>query len=126
VKGENMEREIKELAATMGIEATACGYAYLNTTVAEVLFRGGHGMSGNEAKPVYRADTVLGLLAKVQALSAALEDANGLCRSAYQIAERNGKSTNWEPFRARLTESLQRQHAVMYPTAPNTADEPPP
>ena len=114
-----MEQEIKELAKELGIEATACGYAYLNTTVAEVLFRGGHGMSGNEAKPLYRAEIVRGLLLKVQALSAALEDANGLCRSAYQIAERNGASTNWTTFRARLAESLQRQHAVMYPQSPN-------
>jgi hypothetical protein len=113
-----MEREIKELAVHLGFDTTACGYAYLNTTVAEVLFRGGHGMSENAAKPVYRAEVVRDLLLKVQALSDALEDANGLCRSAYQIAERNG-SADWMTFRARLVESLQQQHAAMYPQAPN-------
>jgi len=114
----DIEREIKELVAALGIDAPACGYAYLNTTVAEVLFRGGHGMSGNEAKPVFRAEIVRDMLLRVRALSAALEDANSLCRSAYQIAERSG-SANWPAFRARLAESLDRQHAVMYPQVPN-------
>ena len=59
-------------------------------------------------------------------LSAALVDANDLCRSAMQIANRERKrlafqphqqenATNWETFRDCLSESLDRQHRVMYP-----------
>lgn len=44
-----------------------------------------------------------------------LKDANDLCRSAFQIAERDGKDTNWPAFRAQLEASLKRQHAIMYP-----------
>lgn len=46
-------------------------------------------------------------------LLTALEDANGMCRSAMAIAERNGEA-NWPAFTDRLRESLLRQHAVMY------------
>jgi hypothetical protein len=49
----------------------------------------------------------------IRQLKTALEDANGLCRSAMMIAERNGEA-NWPTFTARLGESLIRQHAVMY------------
>ena len=47
-------------------------------------------------------------------LSAALEDANGMCRSTMMIVERGGEA-NWAAFEERLRESLLRQHAVMYP-----------
>lgn len=47
-------------------------------------------------------------------LKEALEDANGMCRSAMAIAERKG-DTNWESFTARLRKSLELQHSVMYP-----------
>ena len=50
----------------------------------------------------------------IRRLKTALEDANGLCRSAMMIAERNGEA-NWPTFTDRLRESLERQHAVMYP-----------
>lgn len=52
-----------------------------------------------------------------------LKDANHMCRSAMEIAKRDGKDTNWETFRARLQESLLRQHAAMYP--PNERGERP-
>jgi len=110
----NMDQQIKQLAEVLGFDASPCGYAFLNTTVAEVLFRGGHGMSGNTAHPVYRAEIVLAMLQEISTLRQALDDANGICRSAYQIAERNG-SADWPTFRARLAESLWRQHKVMYP-----------
>ena len=71
-------------------------------------------MSGNTAHPVYRAELVLAMLQEIATLRQALDDANGICRSAYQIAERNG-SADWPTFRARLAESLGRQHKVMYP-----------
>ncbi len=51
----------------------------------------------------------------IRRLVATLEDANSLCRSAMQIAERDEAETNWEAFRGRLSESLKRQHRVMYP-----------
>ncbi len=54
-------------------------------------------------------------------LSTALVDANDLCRSAWQISERDGKETEWENFRDCLGESLERQHRVMYP--PNGPDQ---
>jgi predicted ATPase len=47
-------------------------------------------------------------------LCAALEDANGMCRSTMMIVERGGEA-NWAAFEERLRESLLRQHAVMYP-----------
>lgn len=43
-----------------------------------------------------------------------LKEANELCRSALAIAEREGRETNWLSFRARLEESLKRQHAIMH------------
>lgn len=45
----------------------------------------------------------------------ALKDANDLCRAAYQIALRDGQNTEWKHFRDCLSESLERQHRVMYP-----------
>ncbi len=43
----------------------------------------------------------------------ALNDANGLCRSAYSIACRQGVQTNWPAFRDRMRESLERQALAM-------------
>lgn len=57
----------------------------------------------------------------IRRLANALDDANGLCRSAYQVAERDGQDACWNNFRMNLLESLKRQHAVMYP--PNVGDE---
>jgi len=54
----------------------------------------------------------------IDELKTALEDANGLCRTAYQIAMRDGAATNWQGFRDSLLASLKRQHAVMYPVSP--------
>ena len=48
-------------------------------------------------------------------LSTALVDANDLCRSAWQISDRDGKETEWKNYRDCLGESLERQHRVMYP-----------
>ncbi len=47
-----------------------------------------------------------------------LRDANDLCRSAFSIAQRDGKATNWEAFRAKLSESLERQHKLLFPVPP--------
>ena len=58
-------------------------------------------------------------IAEIRKLRESLKDANDLCRSAAQIAEREGAETNWETFKSRLTESLKRQHAVMYGVGSN-------
>lgn len=47
-------------------------------------------------------------------LEETLEDANGLCRSAYQIAKRGGDA-NWPAFTQELGKGLIKQHAVMFP-----------
>jgi hypothetical protein len=44
----------------------------------------------------------------------ALREANELCRSAYQIAEREGKATRWDAFRKRLLESCLRQAEAIH------------
>ena len=49
----------------------------------------------------------------------ALESANEMCRSAFQIAQREGVDTNWETFKNRLDESLKIQHQVMHPAQYN-------
>jgi len=58
-----------------------------------------------------RAETGLSVEA---ALKDALEDANGLCRSAMAIAKRRGIQTNWTAFEDQLKDSLERQHKAMY------------
>lgn len=45
----------------------------------------------------------------------ALESANEICRSAFAIADREGKTTNWEAFRSRTKDSLALQHSVLFP-----------
>jgi hypothetical protein len=68
------------------------------------------------SRPLWDADDMRDYAAYV------LKDANELCRSAMEIAKRDGRDTNWETFRARLQESLLRQHAVMYPPNADRSD----
>jgi hypothetical protein len=44
-----------------------------------------------------------------------VEESNGLLRSAFQIAERNGFKTNWDAWREQLSKTLNRQHRLMFP-----------
>lgn len=44
-----------------------------------------------------------------------LERANELCRSMHSIAERSGRRTYWEGFRAQLADALLEQHRIMNP-----------
>ena len=44
-----------------------------------------------------------------------LAEANELLRSAWQIANRGGKETDWPAWRAKLEESLKRQHDALHP-----------
>jgi hypothetical protein len=47
-------------------------------------------------------------------LKAALEEANQICRSMWQIAERDGKDTNWEALRVQLRKALDNQHSILH------------
>jgi hypothetical protein len=73
---------------------------------------GPHGVSESSPYPVEGNDTLRELL----------QDANEVCRSAYQIAARGGKETNWPVFTSRIEKSLKMQQAVLFPeTRPNVA-----
>lgn len=52
---------------------------------------------------------------KIRKLEAALNDANDVLRSTYQIADRNGVDTNWPSFKEQVKRVLNQQHAIMYP-----------
>ena len=54
------------------------------------------------------------LTERVKKLEAEVEESNGLLRSTYQIASRDGKDTNWEAFRNQVHIALVRQHEQMY------------
>lgn len=70
-----------------------------------------------EAALALRGESVVrrALVNEIKRLSEALADANEICRSTYQIAERNGAEVNWTPFKERLRRSLNLQHSIMYP-----------
>lgn len=46
-------------------------------------------------------------------LFAALQAANEICRSTYEIAAREGRKTNWPAFRALLAKQLEAQYAIL-------------
>ena len=48
-------------------------------------------------------------------MEAEIKESNGLLRSAFMIAKRDGKETNWEAFRNQVSIALERQHKMMYP-----------
>ena len=54
------------------------------------------------------------LTQRVRELVVEVEESNGLLRSTYQIASRDGKDTNWEAFRNQVHIALVRQHEQMY------------
>lgn len=56
-------------------------------------------------------------IAEIRILKAALEEANGHCRSAKQIADRKGEGTNWSGFGKALEKSLLNQHKALYQDA---------
>ena len=55
------------------------------------------------------------LTQRVRELEEEVKESNGLLRSTYQIAKRDGKDTNWEAFRNQVYIALVRQHEQMYP-----------
>jgi len=54
------------------------------------------------------------LTQRVRELEEEVKESNGLLRSTYQIAKRDGKDTNWEAFRNQVHIALVRQHEQMY------------
>jgi len=56
-------------------------------------------------------------IAEIRRLKAALEEANGHCRAAKQIADREGERTNWSGFGKALEKSLLNQHKALYQDA---------
>ncbi len=46
-------------------------------------------------------------------LLAALKGANEICRSAFQIAERQGRDTNWATFCEQLVQQLKIQQRLV-------------
>ena len=49
-----------------------------------------------------------------------MEEANSLLRSAYQVALREGKETNWEAFKKCVYKELVIEHKIMYPSSDDT------
>lgn len=47
-------------------------------------------------------------------MEAEIKASNDLLRSAWMIAKRDGKETNWEAWHYQLSIALARQHAIIY------------
>ena len=47
-------------------------------------------------------------------MEAEIKESNDLLRSAFMIAKRDGKETNWEAWHNQLSVALARQHAIIY------------
>lgn len=52
-------------------------------------------------------------LDEIDKLMKMLGQANSLLRSAYKIAERQGRKTNWSAFQKRVHAALEKQHDVL-------------
>lgn len=63
------------------------------------------------------------LKARVELLRGAHTLANGALRSAWQIADRNGRNTNWAGFREQLRMSLDASHAALNALNATPVDE---
>ena len=53
------------------------------------------------------------LIYELAELKEILGESNSLLRSANSIADREGKRTNWEPFRFQVKDLLNRQHEIL-------------
>ena len=51
---------------------------------------------------------------EIKRLMDEVKESNGLLRSAFMIAKRDGKETNWEAWHNQLSVALARQHAIIY------------
>lgn len=52
----------------------------------------------------------------VEAEKAALKLPNDLLRTAYAIADREGVDTGWKVFKRNLSNELEREHKIIYPS----------
>jgi len=57
---------------------------------------------------------IIQLNEEIKRLMDEVKESNGLLRSAFMIAKRDGKETNWEAWHNQLSVALARQHAMMY------------
>ena len=65
-------------------------------------------------KATVSGQIVLGVLEDLERLIYEIKESNDLLRSAFMIAEREGKETNWEAWKKQLEIALARQHVMMY------------
>jgi hypothetical protein len=65
-------------------------------------------------KATVSGQIMLGVLEDLERLIYEIKESNDLLRSAFMIAEREGKETNWEAWRKQLEIALTRQHVMMY------------
>ena len=68
---------------------------------------------GND-KATVSGQIMLGVLEDLERLIYEIKESNDLLRSAFMIAEREGKETNWEAWKKQLEIALARQHVMMY------------
>ena len=57
---------------------------------------------------------IIQLNEEIKRLMDEVKESNQIIRSAYSIAKRDGKETNWEAFRNQVSIALERQHKMMY------------
>ena len=62
----------------------------------------------------YCAPTISDKYKETEPLIKEIKESNDLLRSAFMIAKRDGKETNWEAWRKQLEIALTRQHKMMY------------
>jgi thioesterase domain-containing protein len=62
----------------------------------------------------YCAPTISDKYKETEHLIKEIKESNDLLRSAFMIAKRDGKETNWEAWRKQLEIALTRQHKMMY------------
>ena len=63
----------------------------------------------------YENDLVLlSVYGKLKRAEAEIKESNDLLRSAFMIAKRDGKETNWEAFHHQISVALERQHKIIY------------
>jgi hypothetical protein len=59
----------------------------------------------------------------IERIDEEIRQSNEILRSAYAIAMRNGKDTDWDGFRKKLDIRLDVQHKIMYPKTDSKKEE---
>lgn len=118
MKKRNIKKEAKEYGGYWERECLKCGdkeeYDEMGLTSG---FGGGKNGETVHTSRVKGVPDCRGLVREIWHTEAELEldEVNSLLRSAYQIALRDGKDTNWEAWRNQLFKVLKKQHKLMYP-----------